>query len=147
MKTGDINLSLGSGNFPQVLWNADLDMERLGAEWYLDRHNTTLAVVTNYRQTLYVRTAGNLRIRVIQHDGTPLVSITTTAQLNDWGISSDEQLDDAIQGTRKKGRFLYEENPYFEVVRYDDNSVAFTTHNLFEAVQMAFDTITKGYAG
>lgn len=147
MKTGDINLSLGTGNFPQVIWNVEPDMERLGAEWYLDRHNTTLALVTNYRQTLFVRSAGSLLIEVTLGDGTAITPLRTTRNLFAWGVESDEQLDDAIEGRGKRGRFVYKDNPYFEVVRYGDGAVLFTTHNIFEAVQMALDTIMKGYAG
>lgn len=149
MRTGDITVSMGGGMSPQVIWNVKPNVEQLGAEWYLDMANKTLVLITNYKQTLYVRTAGNLLINVHQEleTGTSSSSITNTNQLLLWGISTDEQLDEAISNRRKKNSFTYADNPYFEVVRYADESVVFNTHNIMEAVEVAFDTITKGYAG
>lgn len=149
MRTGDITVSMGGGMYPQVIWNVKPNVEQLGAEWYVDMANPTLVLITNYRQTLYVRTAGRLLINVHkQHEGgTSNSVITGSAGLLAWGIDTDEQLDDAISHRRTKNAFTYAENPYFEVVRYNDNSVVFTNHNIMEAVEVAFDTITKGYAG
>lgn len=134
---------------PQVIWNVEPNVDQLGAEWYVDTPNKTLVLVTNYRQTLYVRTAGSLLIHVHQeHEGgTSSSSITRTKDLILWGIDTDAQLDDAISHRRKKNSFTYADNPYFEVVRYIDESVVFNSHNIIEAVEVAFETITKGYAG
>lgn len=147
MRTGDITVSMAGGSFPHVVWNVRPNMEQLGAEWYVGCRNTTLVLVTNYHQSLFVRTAGRLQIDVVSERLGGIAPITTATDLIKWGITTDEQLDDAISHKRKKEKFDYVDNPYFEVVRHSDGSVVFTNHDIMEAVSVAVDTLVMGYAG
>jgi hypothetical protein len=143
MNTGNINVSMVGNNFPSVIWNVKPNLEQLGAEWYVHENNKTLVLITNYRQHLYVRVGGRLLIEVRSKNNELYTTIGTTKDLYKWGATTDELLDEfALQ----KKRFVYKDNPYFEVVSHQDESVLFQNHNLLEAVQFAFDTLVKGYA-
>ena len=147
MRTGDISVSMYGGSFPHVVWNVEPNVDRLGAEWYMGCRNQTLVLVTNYHQSLFVRTAGRLHIEVVSEVLSAIAPITTATDLIKWGIGSDEQLDDAISHKRKKEKFNYLDNPYFEVVSHPDGSVVFTNHDIMEAVSVAVNTMITGYAG
>jgi len=142
MSTGNISIT-NCCNVPDVVWNIQPDLNKSGAEWYVGRSNKTLVLVSDYINPLVVRVAGQLRIDIPRNQKsgyTTSAMIMNEKDLETWGITSDEELEEAISVKKK---YMYLDNPWFEVVEVNGRNVLYTCHDIFDAVQYAIENAMK----
>jgi hypothetical protein len=60
--------------------------------------------------------------------------------LETWGITSDDELEEAISVKKK---YMYLDNPWFEVVEVNGRNVLYTCHDIFDAVQYAIENAMR----
>ena len=139
--TGDINFTNTSVmSLPMVTWNVAPNTEQTGAEWYVGSDNKTVAYIYNLYRSYVVRVAGTLRLQIRAKE---TIEVVDQADLWQWGITTDAQLDELV-GDKKK--FKYLENPWFEIVDpIEPTQVLGTSHNIFIAVQSAVTTLGRSH--
>ena len=139
--TGDINFTNNSVmSLPMVTWNVAPNTEQTGAEWYVGSGNKTVAYIYNLHRSYVVRVAGTLRLQIRAKE---TIEVIDQADLWQWGITTDAQLDELV-GDKKK--FKYLENPWFEIVDpIELTQVLGTSHNIFIAVQSAVTALGRSH--
>lgn len=141
-RTGNISITNGC-NVPDVVWNIQPDLNRSGAEWYVGRTNKTLVLISDYINPVVIQVAGQLRIDVPQSKKsgyTKSAMIQNEKDLELWGITSDDDLEDAISVKKK---YEYLDNPWFEVVEVNGRTVLYACHDIFNAVQYAIENAMR----
>lgn len=141
-RTGNISITNGC-NVPDVVWNIQPDLNRSGAEWYVGRSNKTLVLISDYINPVVIQVAGQLRIDVPQSKKsgyTKSAMIQNEKDLELWGITSDDDLEDAISVKKK---YEYLDNPWFEVVEVNGRTVLYACHDIFNAVQYAIENAMR----
>ena len=140
MSTGNIIVTGGNvRNVPQVIWNVPPNLSRSGAEWYVGNVNKTVVFAQSETMQLAVCVQGELKIDIVSKGHDHYGAIYNATDLEQWGITNDETLDEFV--TERK-RFVYVNNPWFEVFDANDSSGAeglYITHDIFDAVQFAID--------